>query len=92
MPTPTTFQSLVGILLVIIEDALIPLVLSAGVVVFMFGIVKYIAGGDDEQKRSSGRQFMIWGIVGFFVILGVQQLVGILVATFGLGGAGIPQF
>jgi hypothetical protein len=62
-----------------------PLLISAAVIVFIVGVVKYINGGDDSTKREEGRNFIIYGIVGLFVIVSVWGLVGILQGTFGLG-------
>lgn len=76
----------------IIRSALIPLLITLCVIVFIIGIIKYIAGADEATKREEGRNFMIYGIVALFVVVSVWGLVGIIQGTFGLGnGIYIPQ-
>ena len=69
----------------ILASAVIPLLVTLTVVVFIIGILKYIAGADEAAKREEGRKFMIYGIVGLFVMVSIWGLVGILQGTFGLG-------
>ncbi len=58
--------------------------------IFVYGVMKYIANGADEAKREEGRKFMLWGIIAFFVMISVWGLVGILRDTFGVHNV-IPQ-
>ncbi len=76
----------------IIRDALIPLLITLSVIVFIVGIIKYIAAADDSAKREDGRKFMLYGIIALFVMISIWGLVGVLQGTFGLGNAiYIPQ-
>jgi glycerol-3-phosphate acyltransferase PlsY len=50
----------------------------------------WLAGGD-EEKRTTGRNTMIYGIVAIFVILSVWGLVNILNGTFGTANQSNPQ-
>jgi len=59
--------------------------------VFLWGITKYIFKGDSEGEREKGKQFMIWGIVGLFVMFGVWGIIELLGNTFGVDTT-IPQF
>ncbi len=59
-------------------------------IVFLWGVYKYfIYGADNETERATGKQFVLWGIIGFVVILSVWGLVAIVSGTLGLqlGGA-----
>jgi hypothetical protein len=68
----------------IIGNALIPMLVSLSIIVFMIGIIKYIAGAGDATKREEGRTFMLYGIVALFVMVSIWGLVGIISGTFGL--------
>lgn len=58
------------------------LIISFGVVVFIWGVFKFIRSeGDDKQ---SGREMMFWGIVGIFVMVSLWGLVAILQSTFNI--------
>lgn len=69
----------------------ITLVAAASVIVFMWGITNYIFKGDSEDARTKGRNLMIWGLVGFFVMFGVWGILAIIGETFGIQSV-IPQF
>lgn len=77
---------------------LVPLLLAIGLAVFVWGLVVFIAKADNEQERAAGKQKMVWGIVGLFVltsvwglVLLVQELTGIDNDDAGsLGPPGIP--
>jgi len=55
-------------------------------VVFLWGVVEYIRGADNETKRKDGRQHILWGIVGFLIMFGVFGIMSILANTFGFKG------
>lgn len=79
-------------ILLFIDYVLVPLVFSIAFIVFLWGIFNFfIAGGADEEKREKGKQFMIWGFVGFFVMVSVWGIVNLLVSTFGFGGQQRPD-
>ncbi len=49
-------------------------------IIFAWGVFKYIrAEGDD---KTAGREFIIWGIVGLFVMVSFWGLVSVLQHTF----------
>ncbi|MCR4334232.1 MAG: pilin [Patescibacteria group bacterium] len=58
----------------------IPLLFSVALVVFIFGIVKYIFV---QEKKEEARSLILWGIIGLFVMFSVWGLVNVLVKTFG---------
>ncbi|OIO33277.1 MAG: hypothetical protein COZ49_04260 [Candidatus Yonathbacteria bacterium CG_4_10_14_3_um_filter_47_65] len=87
---PATFKDLVKLFISSILDPLVPLIIGLALVYFLWGVSKYILHGDDEKKREEGRQMMVYGIIGLFVMVSVWGLVNILVGTFGLSNI-IPQ-
>ncbi len=73
-----------------ISGSLIPLVFSLAVVVFLWGVVQFVINPENEDKKKKGKDIMIWGIIGLFVMISVWGLVAILGNTFGVRNA-IPQ-
>ena len=73
-----------------INDAVIPLLFSLAVAMFVWGVVQYVINSDEEAKKEKGKQFMIWGIIGLAVMIGVWGLVHILSNTFHIDYA-IPK-
>jgi hypothetical protein len=64
-------------------NAVIPVLIALGVLYFVWGVVQYVISGDEEAKKS-GRDKIIFGIIGLAVIIGVWGLVNFLRNTFGL--------
>ncbi|MFA5791498.1 MAG: pilin [Candidatus Paceibacterota bacterium] len=81
--TITTFQ---GMLCKVSEilGAILPVLIALGVVYFVWGVVQYVISSDEEAKKT-GRNRIIYGIIGLAVIIGMWGLVNILKNTFGLG-------
>jgi len=54
---------------------------------FIYGMFKFFFTGG-EENRQKGRQFAVWGIIGFVVLFSVWSLVGLLLGSFfpSLGG------
>ncbi len=52
-------------------------------IIFIWGIVEFIAGADNEEKRSAEQQHMIWGIIGLVIIFGANAIVSLIKATVG---------
>lgn len=53
--------------------------------VFLWGVVNYFFfGADNDTKRAEGRTFVLWGIIGFAVIISLWGLVYVATSIFGL--------
>ena len=72
-----------------ILNTLIPIIIVLGVVYFVWGVVQYVIASDEEAKKT-GRNRMIYGIIGLVVIVSMWGLVGIVRQTFGLDSAVVP--
>lgn len=65
-------------------NAVIPVLLALGVVYFVWGVVQYVIA-DAEEAKKAGRDRIIYGIIGFTIIIGVWGLVTLVINTFGIG-------
>ncbi len=63
------------------------LLMGFAVVAFVWYVIKYFILSSDEKNRGEAAQYVMWSLIGFFVILSVWGLVNILLATFNLGGS-----
>ncbi|MCA9364126.1 hypothetical protein KC727_02815 [Candidatus Kaiserbacteria bacterium] len=71
----------------IINNILVPLVFGLALLTFFWGVLKYfIFSSDDEEKRKEGRQLMLYGIIGFVVMVAIWGIVGVLTNALGIGG------
>jgi NADH:ubiquinone oxidoreductase subunit 2 (subunit N) len=78
----------------LINNVLVPLIFAVAFVVFIWGVFTYfIASGDNDEKRENGKKLMLYGIVGFFLMVSVWGLVNILLGTFQLNSSvpSLPQ-
>ncbi len=75
-----------------INGTLVPFVFAIAFLVFIWGVAKYfILSGASEEGKEQGRQLMIWGIIGFFVMVAVWGIVNLLVDSSGLGGESLKN-
>ncbi len=88
--TPTDFNSLVGCMNGYLEKV-IPLLVGLAVVGFLYGVLRYIYSGGDEEKRKEGVRFMTYGLVGLAVISTLWALVSVISMTFVGKAPIIPQ-
>ena len=62
---------------------IVTLLTLAAFVVFVWGVVQFIASAEDEEKRKTGQQHMIWGIIGLVIMFGANAIIAILKQTVG---------
>lgn len=75
----------------LLMDYVVPIIIGLAIIVFLWGVLKFILNAGDEGKRSEGKMFMIYGIIGIVVMVSVWGLVGFLQTTFGLEGGNAPD-
>jgi len=73
-----------------IFSSILPVLVSFGVLYFIWGMVQYFIA-DGEEAKKTGRERIIYGIIGLAVIISIWGLVKILTDTFGLSGSA-PSF
>lgn len=88
----TDFKSFADWIVGTIVNPLIPVLFGIALVAFLYGVFLFIASSANEKARESGRLYIMYGLVGLFVMLSVWGLVAILTGTIGLGTGGLPQF
>ncbi|MBU1046903.1 hypothetical protein KKH36_03965 [Patescibacteria group bacterium] len=74
------------------EQILTPIILFlfvSSLVIFFWGIADYIRGSGNEEIRKVGRDHMLWGIVGIFIMVSAWAIIKILLAFI---GADVPDF
>jgi uncharacterized membrane protein YidH (DUF202 family) len=63
---------------------LISLMIGVALLVFLWGAFQFVYNAADERARETGRRHMIWGIVGFVVMLSALTILQIAAGTFGI--------
>lgn len=81
-----------NLVLGLINNVAIPLLFAIAFFVFLFGVFKYfIAGSGDEENRKKATQMILYGIIGFALMVSVWGLVGLVINTLDLGSTGVPK-
>ena len=70
-----------------ILTAIIPFLIALGIVYFVWGVISYVIGNDEEAKKK-GRDRMIYGIIGLVVIIAVWGIVRWVTSTFDVDNTG----
>ncbi|MEX0933567.1 MAG: hypothetical protein WDZ74_02310 [Candidatus Paceibacterota bacterium] len=78
---PANFAELVNLIIGIINP-LFTLILGGIVLVFLFGLARFVFSLGDAKSVEEGKQLMFWGIIGLFVALSFWGLVALLTNTF----------
>lgn len=79
-----TYQLFLAKIQAQILTPLITLLALAAFVLFVWGVVQFIAGADDEEKRKTGQQHMIWGIIGLVIMFGANGIIMLIKQTVGV--------
>ena len=83
----TYTDSIIGL----INRVIVPALFAVAFLYFIYGVYKYfILGADSDTEVATGRKFVLWGIIGFVVILSFWGLVNVGVGLFNLGGQNAP--
>jgi uncharacterized transporter YbjL len=66
----------------------VPILIGLAVIVFLYGVLKFILHANDADARKEGRSYMLWAIIGIVVMVSVWGLVVFVQNTFGLESQG----
>ncbi len=83
-----TLASVIKMVISYLNLALV-LLMAAAVVIFVFYVIKYFIVSTDN--RGEAGKYVMYSVIGFFVILTFWGLVNILQNTFGLQSYNQPQ-
>jgi hypothetical protein len=65
---------------VIVNPAIRGLFLIA-LLMFLWGVLQFVRGADDESARSKGRLMILWGVIGMAIMIGAAGIIRIAVGT-----------
>ncbi len=87
---PTNLKELVLLIVDLINTAT-PVLGGIGLLVFFWGLGKFIKNSGDAKNHEDGKNLMIWGVVGFFVMFAVWGIVQFAQTSLGFNSEfGLP--
>ena len=76
-----------------INNVFVPVLFAIAFIVFLYGVARaYVFSRGDETAVKKGHQLILWGLIGFAVMLSVWGLVNILDSTLDLSGDIPPDY
>lgn len=80
-----TIGSLVASVNKVIINPLIIFIFSLALIMFMFGMVKFIANREaGSDKASEGKNSMFWGVIGMAIMVSVFGIMNFIANTLGI--------
>jgi len=69
-----------------INNIIVPVLFAIAFIVFLWGAFQtFILGANSEEVKEKGKNLMLWGLIGFFVMVSIWGLVNILTGTISFG-------
>jgi len=63
---------------------LIALLMAVAFLLFLYGAFEYVKNSNNEAARETGRNHLVYGVIGMLVMLSAMAILGIAAGTFGL--------
>lgn len=83
---PTAYASITSLVNSIEKVVINPLILmifALGLVYFLYGVMQFVINPTSEEIRKSGKNHMLWGLVGMFIMVGVFGIMRLVLNTVG---------
>lgn len=75
-----------------ILNPLIVLLFALALIYFLYGVFEFVSGQDNDEKKTTGKSHMIWGVIGLTIMMGVWFIMGVILNTLGISSSQInPQ-
>jgi len=68
----------------------IPIVLAIALLVFFWGLVKFIFAQGNEGTKAEAKKIMLWGLIALFVMVSVWGLVQFINTALGVSPIAAP--
>ncbi len=91
MGFPTSVSEFMNRVDAAIINPILALLFTAGMLYFLWGGFQFIVGAAEPSKRIEGKQHMLWGVIGMFVMFSVYVILRVGLTTFDITPApGLP--
>ena len=67
-----------------IINPLILFLFALAIVFFLYGMLEFLLNQTSDEKKTTGRSHMIWGVVGIAIMMGVWTILNIILNTLNI--------
>ncbi len=84
--TTSSLSTLMGRMYEYIFTPIAYLLYSVAVLIFFWGLFEFMMSlqNDKSDKREQGKKHMLFGILGFLIMLGVKGIINMIIGLFDL--------
>jgi hypothetical protein len=72
------FQDFLSKLVEELVNPAIVLLIGLAFLAFLWGLVEFIAGAENQEKREKGKKHIFWGLIGIFIMTAVWGFIRII--------------
>ncbi len=87
----TTLNGFIGKVDTLIINPLIVLLFALALAYFLYGGFEFIASGANDEKKTTGKSHMLWGVLGLTIMMGVWFILGVIMSSLGITGINPEQ-
>lgn len=73
-----------------ILNPIIGFLFALAFIFFFWGVAEFVLQADVESARAKGKQHMIWGLIGMFIMFATFAIIRIIANTIGVSAPGLP--
>ena len=75
----------------LILNPLIVFLFALALVMFLYGVFQFTINASNDEDRTTGKQHMIWGVVGMFIMIAVFGIMQVIINTLGINYIDSPR-
>ena len=68
----------------LIVNPLITLLFALAIVYFLYGVFEFMTNQENEEKKTTGKMHMVYGIIGITIMMGVFTIMNIILRTLNI--------
>lgn len=77
-------ETFIGNLVAYIIQPLIGLIFALALVFFVWGMAQFVLNAQSDKGREAGKQAILYGIIGLFIMTAVFGILSVVLNTFGV--------
>ncbi len=54
------------------------LMFGVAIAFFIWGVIEFMVGAANEEKRETGKRHIVWGLVGLFIMFAVWAIMAVI--------------